>query len=99
MRPCTQFGGVILVDQAAFDEGAQDTGSPPSLHVGKRRRVQSMGKSGMKADARCIIRGDVWREYPLDDATVKTKFQCRLTSAQRTLSEAAGTKVDMLVQA
>ena len=99
VRPGAHLGGVILVDQATIDEGAQDTGSHARLHVGKRRRVERTGKGGMKADARRVIRGDRRLEDAVDDATVKTKFQCRLTSALSTLSEAAGTKMDVLVQA
>ena len=34
VRPGAHFGGVIAVDQAALDEGAQNTGSNASLHVG-----------------------------------------------------------------
>ncbi len=37
------MGGVILVDQTALDEAAQDTGSHARLHVGKRRRVKVVG--------------------------------------------------------
>ena len=99
MRPGVHLGGVILVDQATIDEGAQNTGSHARLHVGKRRRVERTGKGGMKADARRLVRSDRWLEDAVDDATVKTKFQCRLTSALSTLSEAAGTKMDVLVQA
>ena len=99
VRPGAHLGGVIPVDQAAIDEGAQDTGSHARLHVGKRRRVERTGKGGMKADARRLVRSDRWLEDAVDDATVKTKFQCRLTSALSTLSEAAGTKMDVLVQA
>ena len=71
MRPGAHLGGVIFVDQPTFDEGAQDAGSHPSLHVSKRRRIESVGKGGMKADARRVIRGDGRLEYPVDDATVK----------------------------
>ena len=55
MGPGAHFGGVIPVDQAAPDEGARDTGSHASLHLGKRRRVECEG--GMKADAWHIVRG------------------------------------------
>ena len=67
---CAQahLGGVIFVDQPTFDEGAQDTGSHARPHVGKRRRVQSMGKGGMKADARCLFRGIVCIGSRLEDA-------------------------------
>ena len=71
VRPGAHFGGVIFVDQPAFDEGAQDTGSHARLHVGKRRRVQSVGKGGMKGDARRIIRGDGRLEDAVDDAAVE----------------------------
>jgi len=71
VRPGAHFGGVILVDQPSFDEGAQDTGSHAGLNVGKRRRVESVGKGGMKDDARRIIRGDGRLEYSVDDATME----------------------------
>ena len=71
VRPGAHFGGVIFVDQPTFDEGAQETDSHARLHVGKRRRVESVGKGGMKGDARRIIRGDGRLEYPVDDATVE----------------------------
>ena len=71
VRPGAHFGGVILVDQATIDEGAQDTGSHARLHVGKRRRVERTGKGGMKADARRLIRADRRFEYPVDDAAVE----------------------------
>ena len=71
VRPGAHLGGVILVDQATIDEGAQDPGSHARLHVGKRRRVELTGKGGMKADARRLIRGDGRFEYPVDDATVE----------------------------
>ena len=71
VRPGPHLGGVILVDQTAFDESGQDTGSHPSLHAGKRRRIESVGKGGMKADARRIIRGDGRLEYSVDDATME----------------------------
>ena len=67
--PGAHLGGVILVDQAAFDKGAQDKGSHARLHVGKRRRVKFEG--GMKGDARRIVQGDGWFKYPVDDAAVE----------------------------
>ncbi len=36
-------------------------------------------------------------KHAVHDAAMKTKFQCRLTSALSTLSEAAGTKVGVCV--
>ena len=71
VRPGAHFGGVIAVDQAALDEGAQNTGSNASLHVGKRRRVEAVGESGMKGDARRIARGDGRIEDAVDDAAVE----------------------------
>ena len=99
MCPDAHLDGVILVDQAAPDESAQNTGSHARLHVGKRRRVEAAGKGGMKGDARRLVQGDGRLEEAVDDAAVKTTFQCRLTSALSTLSEAAETKMDVLVQA
>jgi len=61
-------GRVILVDQAAPDEGGEDTGWHTRLHVGERRRVTFEG--GMEADARCLVRGDGRFEYPVDDAAM-----------------------------
>ena len=43
VRPGTHFCGVILVDQAASEEAAQDTVSHTSLHVGKRCRIKFEG--------------------------------------------------------
>ena len=105
VRPGAHFAGVIAVDRPTPDEGAQDPGSHARLHLGKRRRVEGVGKGGMKGNARHIVRGyvrgcvrrDVRRVYAVDDATVKTKFQCRLRSGLSTLSEAAGTKVEVQV--
>ena len=71
VRPGAHLRGVILVDQATIDEGAQDPGSQARLHVGKRRRVERTGKGGMKADARRLVRGDRRFEYPVDDAAVE----------------------------
>ena len=71
MRPGAHFASVILVDQAALDEGAQDTGSHARLHVGKRRRVELTGKGGMEGHARRLVRGDGRIEYPVDDAAVE----------------------------
>ena len=71
VRPGAHFGSVIAVDQAALDEGAQDTGSHAGLHVGKRRRVEVVGKSGMKGDARRLVRGDGRLEEAVDDAAVE----------------------------
>ena len=97
VRPAAHRGRVILVDRATIDESAQDTGSHTRLHVGERRRVKFEG--GMKADARRIVWGNGRLEDPVDDAAMKTEFQCRLTSALSTLSEAAETKIDVLAQA
>ena len=97
VRPGAHLGGLIFVDQAAPDEATQDTGSHAGRYVGKRRRVKFQG--GMKADARRLVRRDDWREDPVDDAAMKTMFQCRLTSALSTLSEAAETKMHVLIQA
>ena len=57
VRPGAHLGGVILVDQAAPDEGGEDTGPHACLHVGERRRVKFEG--GMEVDARCLFRGIV----------------------------------------
>ena len=46
VRPGAHFRGVIRVDQAALDAGAQDTGPHASLHLGKRRRVKFDGRHG-----------------------------------------------------
>ena len=97
VRPGAHLGRVIVVNQTAPDESAQDTGSHTRLHVGERRRVKFEG--GMKADARRIVWGNGRLEDPVDDAAMKTEFQCRLTSALSTLSEAAETKIDVLAQA
>ena len=77
VRPAAHRGRVILVDRATIDESAQDTGSHTRLHVGERRRVKFEG--GMKADARRIVWGNGRLEDPVDDAAMKTEFQCRLT--------------------
>ena len=66
MRPGAHLGGVIVVNQTAPDESAQDTGSHTRLHVGERRRVESEG--GMKADSRRIVRGIVCIGSRLEDA-------------------------------
>jgi len=47
----------------------------------------------VKHHARRRVRGAGRLEYAVEDAAVKTKFQCRLTSVVSTLSEAAETKV------
>jgi hypothetical protein len=57
----------MFVDQAAPDEGAQDTGPRAGLHVGKRRRVEFVGEGGMKAEARRLVQGDGRLEDPVDD--------------------------------
>ena len=71
VRPGAHFGGIIAVDQATFDEGAQDTGSHAGLPVGKPRHVESVGKGGMKGDARRLVRGDGRLEEAVDDAAVE----------------------------
>ena len=62
VRPGAHPGGVIFVDQAAFDEAAQSTGSHARLHAGKCRRVEFVGKGGMKADAGRLVQrcGGQW---------------------------------------
>ena len=69
--PGAHLGGVIFVDQAAPDEGAQNTGSHARLYIGKRRRVEFVGKGGMKGGARRLVRSDGRFEDAVDDAAMK----------------------------
>lgn len=71
VRPGAHLAGVIFVDQAAPDKGGEDTGSHARLHVGKRRRAEFVGKGGMKADARRVIRGDGRLGEAVDDAAME----------------------------
>jgi hypothetical protein len=87
---------ISLIDQAATDEGAQNPPTHPRLHFGDGDRIQpSRCMKIHTCHFDCI---DGWLECSIDDATVKTKFQRRLTLVSSTLSEAAGTKMDMLVE-
>ena len=96
MVPAAHRVSITLLEQAAAHEGAQHPPAHPGLHRGQRGRSQPGGF--VKHHPRGPIRGAGSREYPIADAAMKTKFQCRLTSVLSTLSEAAAAKVQMGVE-
>jgi hypothetical protein len=102
--PAQHFVTISLVDQAAPDESAEDALPHLGLYLGDGGDIKpcrcmkihirySFSRAGRFANIRSRLK------HSVHNATVKTKFQCWLTSALSTLSEAAGAKMGVFVQA
>ena len=92
MVPAGHVARIGWVERTGAGEPAQYTSAHRLLHRGEVLGCQRGGLG--EVDLPVLAH----REHPVDHAAVKTKFQCRLTSALSTLSEAAGTKMDMGIQ-